>query len=67
MKRKRTASLDLIEFEIEKAETVLSEIDMELIQEHPSYRKLKKLASALIQHSNQIEKGIKRDKRFFKS
>ena len=55
----------LIEIEILKAESALSEIDAELIEEQPDYNKLMTLAKDVIARAKRIRKVIKRDRRYF--
>ena len=55
----------LIESEILKAESALSEIDAELIEEHPDYKTLKALANEVIRRGKRIRRAVRRDKKYF--
>ena len=57
--------LDHLENEILKAESALSEIDAELLLEHPDYETLMTLAKEVIARAKRIRKAIKRDKKYF--
>lgn len=57
----------LIETEILKAESALSELDAELLAERADYKKLKGLANEVIRRAKRIRKAIRRDKKYFKT
>ena len=54
-----------IEIEIVKSEDALNAIEMELMEEHPSYETLKKLADDVIKHGKRVRQAIKRDRKYF--
>ena len=60
-----TQKHETLETEILKAESVLSEIELELMKESPSYAKLKALATEVVNCGTRILKGVERDKAFF--
>ena len=57
--------LQTLETEILSAESALSELDAELLLEHPDYNKLMTLAKEVIARGKRIRKAIKRDKKYF--
>ena len=61
----RERKLETLETEILKAESALSEIDAELIEEQPDYETLMTLAKEVIARAKRIRKAIKRDRRYF--
>ena len=63
---KPTNRLETLETEILKAENALSELDAELLLEHPDYETLMTLAKEVIARGKRIRKAIRRDKQYFK-
>ena len=57
--------LDVIEIEIYKCERALLNLETELLNEYPSYARLKKLADEVIKSSKRLRKAIRRDKPYF--
>ena len=58
-------TIDMIEIEIDKCERALLNLDIELLNEHPSYARLKKLADEVILHGKRVRQAIRRDKKHF--
>ena len=58
-------TIDMIEIEIVKSEDALNAIEMELMEEYPSYEELKKLADDVIKHGKRVRQAIKRDRKYF--
>ena len=58
-------TIDMIEIEIVKSEDALNAIEMELMQEYPSYSELKRLADEVIARGKRVRKAIKRDRKYF--
>ena len=58
-------TIDMIEIEIVKAEDALNAIEMELMEEYPSYKSLKKLAAEVIESGKRVRQAIKRDRKYF--
>ena len=57
--------LETLETEILKIENALIDLDVELIEEQPSYEKLKALSKEVLARAKRIRKAIKRDKKYF--
>ena len=58
-------SLEILEIEISNAEQALLNLETELMEEHPSYETLKKLADEVVDRGKRIRKAIKRDRKHF--
>ena len=57
--------LEQIEIEIVKSEDALNAIEMELMEEYPSYKTLKKLAAEVVDRGKRVRQAIKRDRKYF--
>ena len=57
--------LDVLEVEIANADLALLNLETELLNEHPSYARLKTLAAEVIKRGKRVRKAIKRDRKYF--